>query len=63
MHKRSKRARGGLNLWSIIEAMQRRLEREGLNAEVVDAAVTRGIAEILMGGGGRSLGLAAPGKA
>jgi hypothetical protein len=61
MQKRSKRPRGGLNLWSIIEAMQRRLEGEGLNAEVVDAAVTRGIAEILMGG--RSLGVAARGQA
>ena len=50
MHKRSKRARGGLNLWTIIESMQRRLEGEGLNSEVVDAVVARGIAEILMGG-------------
>jgi hypothetical protein len=37
-------------LWSIIESLQRRLEREGLNTEVVDAAVTRGIAEILVAG-------------
>jgi hypothetical protein len=37
----------GVSLWSIIEGLQRRLEGEGLNAEVVDAAVTRGIAEIL----------------
>ena len=42
--------------------MQRRLELEGLNAEVVDAAVTRGIAQILSGGP-RSLGLDMPGKA
>ena len=36
-----------LSLWTVIEAMQRRLEREGLDAAVVDAAVTQGIAALL----------------
>jgi hypothetical protein len=40
------RARG-LSLWTLIEAMQRRLEHEGLNQDVVDAAVTRGLVELL----------------
>ena len=29
------------SLWSFIEGMQRRLEHEGLDTEVVDAAVAR----------------------
>ncbi len=36
-----------MSLWTVIEAMQRRLEREGLDAEVVDAAVTRGIEALI----------------
>jgi hypothetical protein len=47
---RKTHAARGVSLWSIIEGLQRRLEREGLNNEVVDAAVTRGIAEILVAG-------------
>ncbi len=38
-----------MSLWTVIEAMQRRLEREGLDAAVVDAAVTRGIEALLLG--------------
>lgn len=38
-----------MSLWSVIEAMQRRLEGEGLDHEVVDAAVTRGIEALLRG--------------
>jgi len=49
----------GVSLWSIIEGLQRRLEREGLNTEVVDAAVTRGIAEILGAGGAVACGATA----
>jgi len=29
------------SLWTFIEGMQRRLEHEGLDSQVVDAAVTR----------------------
>ena len=36
------------NLWTLVERMQRRLENEGLNSEVVDVAVTRGL-EVLLG--------------
>jgi hypothetical protein len=31
------------SLWKLIEALQRRLEAEGLDREVVDLAVTRGL--------------------
>jgi hypothetical protein len=37
-----------MSLWNVIEAMQRRLEREGLDATVVDAAVTRGIERLVL---------------
>jgi hypothetical protein len=36
-----------LSLWTVIEAMQQRLEREGLDAAVVDAAVALGIEALL----------------
>lgn len=35
------------SLWSVIESMQRRLEAEGLDAGVVDVAVTRGLEALL----------------
>jgi hypothetical protein len=35
------------SLWSVIEKMQRRLEDEGLDRDVVDAAVARGIEALL----------------
>ena len=34
-------------LWSVIEKMQRRLEAEGLDRDVVDAAVARGLEALL----------------
>ena len=37
-----------MSLWNVIEAMQRRLEREGLDAAVVDAAVTSGIEHLVL---------------
>ena len=36
-----------LSLWSLIETMQQRLEAEGLESEVVDVAVTRGLLTLL----------------
>jgi hypothetical protein len=35
------------SLWSVIENMQRRLEAEGMDRDVVDAAVTRGLEALL----------------
>ena len=35
------------SLWAVIESMQRRLEAEGLDREVVDAAVARGLEALL----------------
>lgn len=35
------------SLWSVIENMQKRLEAEGLDRDVVDAAVTRGLEALL----------------
>jgi|GEM_PF-3654549 len=37
------------SLWKVVDAMQRQLEREGLDTAMVDAAVTRGLAELLAG--------------
>jgi hypothetical protein len=34
-------------LWSVIEKMQKRLEAEGLDRDVVDAAVARGLEALL----------------
>jgi hypothetical protein len=36
---REPRPRRSLSLWSIVETLQRRLERQGLSREVVDVAV------------------------
>jgi hypothetical protein len=36
-----------ISLWAVIEGMQKRLEAEGLDREVVDAAVARGIEALL----------------
>ncbi len=36
-----------ISLWAVIESMQRRLEGEGLDADVVDVAVTRGLEALL----------------
>lgn len=35
------------SLWAMIESMQRKLEGEGLDEQVVDAAVTRGLETLL----------------
>jgi sulfur transfer protein SufE len=42
-----KNSHNTLSLWTVIESMQARLEGEGLDAAVVDAAVTRGLEAIL----------------
>lgn len=36
---REPRPRRSLSLWSIVETLQRRLERQGLSRDVVDVAV------------------------
>lgn len=36
-----------MSLWSVIEKMQRRLEAEGMDRDVVDAAVTTGLQALL----------------
>ena len=46
MARHTKRKKS-ISLWSVIESMQRKLEGEGLDAEVVDAAVTRGLEALL----------------
>ena len=35
------------DLWTVIDVLQRRLERAGLSSDVVDAAITRAVAEAL----------------
>ena len=35
------------SLWAVIEGMQMRLEAEGLETEVVDAAIARGVEALL----------------
>ena len=37
------RPRRNVNLWSIVEALQRRLERQGLSREVVDLAIVNAL--------------------
>ena len=39
----SSRANRRTDLWTVIEVLQRRLERQGLSTEVVDAAITRAV--------------------
>ena len=41
------RANRRTDLWTVIEVLQRRLERQGLSTEVVDAAITRAVAEAI----------------
>lgn len=41
------RAKRTTSLWKLIEGLQRRLEAEGLDHEVVDLAVTRGVEAFL----------------
>lgn len=42
-----RKTRTSISLWAVIEGMQKRLEAEGLDREVVDAAVARGIEALL----------------
>lgn len=37
------------SLWNLVESMQRQFEAEGLENEVVDVAVTRGLLNLLSG--------------
>jgi hypothetical protein len=37
------------SLWTVVESMQRKLEGEGLDDQVVDVAVTRGLVALLGG--------------
>ena len=41
------RTRSRTDLFTVIEVLQRRLERAGLSSEVVDAAITRAVAEAI----------------
>jgi hypothetical protein len=45
----SKRNSGSMSLWSIVEALQRRLERQGLAKDVIDAAVVTALAQAMNG--------------
>lgn len=38
---------GNMSLWSIIESLQRRLERQGLARDVIDAAVVTTLAQAM----------------
>lgn len=49
MNRRSKKH--VTSLWAVVDAMQRRLENQGLSGEVVDVAVTQRIKSALMGTG------------
>jgi hypothetical protein len=44
---RMSRTRSRTDLFTVIEVLQRRLERAGLSSEVVDAAITRAVAEAI----------------
>jgi hypothetical protein len=42
------RKTSSVTLWSVIEAMQHRLERQGLDVDAVDAKVTRRLSSLLL---------------
>ncbi len=42
-----RKTKTSISLWAVIEGMQKRLEAEGLDRDVVDAAVARGIEALL----------------
>ncbi len=44
---RTKETTDVTSLWSVIDSMQRKLETEGLDRDVVDAAVIRGMESLL----------------
>lgn len=41
------RTPGPMSLWTIIESLQRRLERQGLARDVIDAAVVTALAQAM----------------
>ena len=43
------RQSGSMSLWSIIESLQQRLERQGLARDVIDAAVVTTLAQAMNG--------------
>jgi hypothetical protein len=43
------RSRRPLSLWSIVESLQRRLERQGLSEKVVDVAVVHTLSTAMRG--------------
>jgi hypothetical protein len=45
----SKRKPGSMSLWSIVESLQQRLERQGLAKDVIDAAVVTVLAQAMNG--------------
>ncbi len=51
---KSKRKPGAMSLWTIIEALQARLERQGLERDVIDAAVVTTLAYAVNGAAGRA---------
>ncbi len=42
-----KRRSGSMSLWTIVESLQRRLERQGLAKDVIDAAVVMALAQAM----------------
>jgi hypothetical protein len=50
MPKSGTRPRRSLSLWSIVEQLQQRLERQGLSREVVDVAVVNALATAMRSG-------------
>jgi hypothetical protein len=42
-----KRRTGSMSLWTIVESLQRRLERQGLAKDVIDAAVVAALAQAM----------------
>jgi len=50
----TKRPPRPLSLWSIIESLQRRLERQGLARDVIDAAVVSVLTQAVNGAAGRA---------
>ncbi|HUQ07944.1 MAG TPA: hypothetical protein VM261_35860 [Kofleriaceae bacterium] len=46
--KRERRP-GSMSLWTIVESLQRRLERQGLAKDVIDAAVVTALAQAMNG--------------
>ena len=43
----AQRTKQTTSLWAVIEGMQRRLEAEGLDKDVVDSAVSQGLQALL----------------